>query len=139
MPPRSASLAALRSAEGGPDLNKLAADLLEPVDAVPMPQVVANDHVHVDLVADVVDDDTFMLPIDELIADANGEIVFDNSARLDSVTLVINGPIIAEGIVSAEHVTAMGDSVAGLHFVEFASGKVLYYPSDLDITFVQAA
>ncbi|MFO1074409.1 MAG: hypothetical protein U1E17_17345 [Geminicoccaceae bacterium] len=73
-----------------------------------------------------------MLALQDLIADASGEVVLFNDSGLRSLALVANEPVVEEGQVG-EHVTAAGEDVSGFRFLRFRDGLRLYHQPGLDL------
>ena len=79
-----------------------------------------------------------MLWFEDLLPDANGEIVIVSGGDHPQLSIVTDRKICAEG-VAERHVTAEGVDVAGLHFYTFEGGTKLYYSPDIDLTIAPAA
>jgi hypothetical protein len=78
--------------------------------------------------ADGDDLDVIVLSADDLLPDANNEVVVSGVEGL-SVTILAEESVADEG-VSAEHTTVTGIDVAGLEYVSFSSGLKVYYDRD---------
>jgi hypothetical protein len=76
-----------------------------------------------------------VLRLDEILSDANNEVVLDGGESALPVLLEQAGAIAAQGIAAA-HVTASGEDVTGLAYVTFDSGLTLYFPEDLQVNVV---
>jgi hypothetical protein len=72
------------------------------------------------------------LAMSDLVADADGEVVFFNDSALRRLTIATDAAVVAEGRAGA-HRTAAGQDVTGLHFMTFDNGLTLYYQADLDV------
>lgn len=72
------------------------------------------------------------LSLSDLIADANGEVVFFNDSGFRAIGISSDAPVVAEG-TSGRHVTAGGTNVAGYRYVRFRSGVTLYVESGVDL------
>ena len=72
------------------------------------------------------------LALDDLVPDANGEIVFFNDSGFRSLGIRTDRAVIAEG-QAGTHVTATGDNVSGFSFVRFDNGLTLYFEAGLHL------
>jgi hypothetical protein len=72
------------------------------------------------------------LTLAELVADANGEIVFCNDSGFRRLALTADAAVVADG-QAGTHRTAGGDDVSGFSFVRFDNGLTLYYQEGLDL------
>jgi hypothetical protein len=72
------------------------------------------------------------LALTDLVADANGEIVFFNDSGFRSLAIRTDRRVTAEGQAGA-HVTAAGDNVSGFQFVTFDNGLTLYFDASLHL------
>jgi hypothetical protein len=72
------------------------------------------------------------LALADLVADANGEIVFFNDSGFRSLGIRTDRAVIAEGQVGT-HVTATGENVSGFSFVRFDHGLTLYFEAGLHL------
>lgn len=79
------------------------------------------------------DADHIVLSMQDLLPDANGEIVVLSQQGHLHLSLMTDQRI-AESGVAASHVTADGIDVDGLSFYAFEGGVKLYYSSDVEIT-----
>ncbi|MDZ4735682.1 MAG: hypothetical protein SGJ07_04970 [Rhodospirillaceae bacterium] len=78
-------------------------------------------------------DSRITLSLDDLLPDANNEIVIVGDG--DSLHLsILTDMRICDSGISGEHLTADGVDVAGLCFFAFEDGMRLYYPAELDVT-----
>lgn len=73
------------------------------------------------------------LSIDDLLPDANGEIVIVSGGDNPQLSIISPIPVCDAGI-AAHHVTAEGIDVAGWAFFAFEGGMRLYYSPDIDLT-----
>lgn len=80
------------------------------------------------------DGDHIVLSLDDLLPDANGEIVVlsqeGGQLRLNLMTDLR----VCDSGIAASHVTADGLDVDGLSFYAFEGGTKVYYSSDVEIT-----
>jgi hypothetical protein len=72
------------------------------------------------------------LAMDDLLADANGEIVLFNDSALRRLAITTDAAVVGDGRVGA-HRTATGQDVSGFRFLTFDDGVRLYYEADLDV------
>ena len=72
------------------------------------------------------------LALEDLVSDANGEVVMFNDSGFRTLAIRTESTIVAEGRAD-KHVTAGGEDVSGYHYVSFANGVTLYYPDGLDL------
>ena len=72
------------------------------------------------------------LAMADLLADANGEVVFFNDSGLRRLAITTDAGVVADGRAGA-HRTAAGQDVTGFRFVTFDNGVTLYYQSGLDV------
>jgi hypothetical protein len=72
------------------------------------------------------------LAMSDLVADADGEVVFFNDSGLRRLTIATDAAVVAEGRAGA-HRTAAGQDVTGLRFMTFDNGLRLYYQAGLDV------
>ena len=73
-----------------------------------------------------------VLALDDLLQDANGEIVLYNDSHLPSLALSTTANTVSRGNADF-HVTAAGEDVTGYHFVAFDNGKTIYFQDGLDL------
>ncbi len=78
------------------------------------------------------------LALADLVADANGEIVFFNDSGFRSLAVRTDRRVVADGQAGA-HVTAAGDDVSGFQFVRFDNGLTLYLEAGLHLILPDAA
>jgi hypothetical protein len=72
------------------------------------------------------------LAMSDLVADADGEVVFFNDSGLRRLVIATDAAVVADGRAGA-HRTAAGHDVSGLRFLTFDNGLTLYYQSGLDV------
>ncbi|MGD9741516.1 MAG: hypothetical protein AB7F08_05010 [Dongiaceae bacterium] len=77
--------------------------------------------------------DHIVLSLQDLLPDANGEIVVQAQQGHLHLSLMTDQRI-AEIGVAVSHMTADGFNVDGLSFYAFEGGMKLYYTSDVEIT-----
>lgn len=73
------------------------------------------------------------LSLDDLLPDANGEVVIIGAAGDSHLSIVTEQQVSESGIID-HHVTADGYDVGGLAYHAFESGTTLFYPPDLALT-----
>ena len=73
------------------------------------------------------------LAFEDLLPDANGEIVVTGADLGTQLNIVTDQRICAEGVAES-HVTAGGLDVAGLAFFAFEGGTRLYYSAEIEVT-----
>jgi hypothetical protein len=72
------------------------------------------------------------LAMSDLVADADGEVVFFNDSGLRRLSIATDAAVVADGRAGA-HRTAAGQDVSGLRFMTFDNGLTLYYQAGLDV------
>ena len=77
------------------------------------------------------DPDTIVLELADLLPDASGEVVL--FAEEDFPVNIVANEGITEAGVAAEHVTATGVDVTGLHFYSFEGGLTLYSSANVHV------
>ncbi|SNB74212.1 hypothetical protein SAMN07250955_111104 [Arboricoccus pini] len=77
-------------------------------------------------------DQPLLLSVDDLIVDANGEIVIFSGDGIDAVTLT-GATVTHTGRVEF-HRTAAGDDVAGFQFLTFDNGMTIFHDPQLRVT-----
>jgi hypothetical protein len=77
--------------------------------------------------------DHITLSLDDLLPDANGEIVVMNPQGQLHLNLVTDLQISESGVADS-HFTADGTDVNGLSFFAFEGGMKLYYSHEVEIT-----
>ncbi|MGH6930980.1 MAG: hypothetical protein ACREEE_00950 [Dongiaceae bacterium] len=73
------------------------------------------------------------LSLNDLLPDANGEIVIVSDGDTPTLSIVTELRVCDAGMAS-HHVTAEGVEVSGLAFYAFEGGTRLYYSPDIDLT-----
>lgn len=73
------------------------------------------------------------LAFEDLLPDANGEIVVMGHGFGTQLSILTDQRVCAEGVADS-HVTADGLDVAGLAYFAFEGGTKLYYSSDIEVT-----
>lgn len=77
------------------------------------------------------------LSLDDLLPDANGEVVIVSVGGEAALSIVTDERIRQAGMADG-HVTADGFDVGGFAFCAFENGKTLYYSPDLNLTIAQS-
>lgn len=77
-------------------------------------------------------DGVLTLALDDLLADANGEIVLFNDSNMRAVALETSQKVLKQG-EALTHETAGGDDVTGFHFMSFENGTTLYFQDGLNV------
>jgi hypothetical protein len=75
------------------------------------------------------------LALDDLVRDANGEVVLFNDSGQRALAIATHARVLEEGEVG-RHVTAAGEDVSGFRFLVFDNGLKLYHPPGLDLILV---
>lgn len=75
------------------------------------------------------------LSLDDLVADARGEIVLFNDSGLRAMTVAARPAVIEHGR-SERHVTLAGEDVTGFRFLTFADGTKLFFDPMLHLEIV---
>ena len=73
------------------------------------------------------------LSLNDLLPDANGEIVIVSSGDTPTLSLLTELRICESG-VAGSHVTAEGVEVGGLSFYTFEGGTRVYFSPEIDLT-----
>lgn len=73
------------------------------------------------------------LAFEDLLPDANGEIVVMGDGFGTQLSILTDQRICAEGVADS-HVTADGLDVAGLAYFAFEGGTKLYYSPEIEVT-----
>ena len=76
------------------------------------------------------------LSLDDLLPDANGEIVIMGAEDGFRLSIVTDQRVCDSGVIT-QHVTADGYDVGGLSYYAFEGGTTLYYSKDLALTIAQ--
>lgn len=82
-------------------------------------------------------DNILELPINSLIKDKNGEVVFSETAGFGGIRLVGSEVVVSEGR-SPSHITASGFDVRGFSYKRLGSGMIVYYPDFVRLDVVPA-
>ena len=82
--------------------------------------------------------DRIILRLEELVEDANGEVVLFNDSHLASLAVATAGTAVERG-EAGRHVTASGEDVSGFNYIAFDNGVRLYFPEGLDLVIIQDA
>ena len=77
------------------------------------------------------------LAFDDLLPDANGEIVIVSHGDSPQLSIVTDRPVCDSGVADS-HVTAEGIDVAGWAYYTFEGGTRLYYSPDIDLIIAPA-
>lgn len=78
-------------------------------------------------------DTPITLAFEDLLPDANGEIVVLGDGFGTQLSILTDQRICAEGVADS-HVTADGLDVAGLAYFAFEGGTKLYYSPEIEVT-----
>lgn len=78
------------------------------------------------------------LELNDLLQDANGEVVLFNDSHLPALAVRTESQPVDTGAVG-QHVTAAGDDVTGFRFVAFDDGTRLYYQDSLHLVILDNA
>ena len=73
-------------------------------------------------------DEAMVLTLEDLFPDENGEVVISTDGDVP-INLIASDAVDHSG-VAADHVTAIGIDVSGLHFHTFESGLTIYFEQD---------
>lgn len=76
--------------------------------------------------------DGVVLALDDLVADARGEIVLFNDSGLRVLTLEASIAVVGEGR-SGRHVTSTGADVSGWRYLAFGNGIKLFFDPELTL------
>jgi hypothetical protein len=80
-------------------------------------------------------DDALALSVEDLLPDANGNVVLFNDAGVTEMSIVSERPVIDSGIVAEETAALYGD-VEGMAYYHFDSGPTLYCPLDIHVSII---
>jgi hypothetical protein len=86
-----------------------------------------------DAPAAVADDESWVLDLGDLIADAQGEVVVGDMGGAQ-LTITAASSVASQGQAEG-HVTQDGVDVSGLQFVTFENGITLYYDDGVHLSF----
>ena len=70
------------------------------------------------------------LDLADLVADANGAVVFCNDSGFRNLAIRTDSKVVANGQAEA-HVTAAGEDVSGFQYLTFDNGLTLFYEEGL--------
>ena len=77
-------------------------------------------------------DERMVLRLQDLVEDANGEVVLFNDSHLARLALATDVAPVERG-EAGPHVTAAGEDVSGFHFIAFGNGLKLFFQEGLDL------
>ena len=72
------------------------------------------------------------LALADLVADANGAVVFCNDSGFRNLAIRTDSKVVANGQAEA-HVTAAGEDVSGFQYLTFDNGLTLFYEEGLHV------
>lgn len=72
------------------------------------------------------------LRMSDLVADADGEVVFFNDSGLRRLAIATDAAVVGDGRAGV-HRTAAGQNVSGFRFLTFDNGVTFYYEAGLDV------
>lgn len=72
------------------------------------------------------------LALSDLVADADGEVVFFNDSGLRRLAIATDAAVVGDGRAGV-HRTAAGQNVRGFCFLTFDNGVTFYYEAGLDV------
>jgi hypothetical protein len=81
-------------------------------------------------------DDVIALSLDDLLPDANGNVVLFNDAGVTEMSIVAERPVVDSGIAGEGAGLSAGAEVAGMAYYSFDSGPTLYCPLDLHVSII---
>lgn len=81
-------------------------------------------------------DDAIALSLDDLLPDANGNVVLFNDAGVTEMSIVAERPVVDSGIAGEGAGTTGSADVAGMAYYSFDSGPTLYCPLDLHVSII---
>ena len=79
--------------------------------------------------------DQLALSLEDLLPDANGNVVLFNDAGVTEMSIVSEKPVVDSGIAGEQAESEIGD-VAGMAYYSFDSGPTLYCPLDVHVSIV---
>jgi hypothetical protein len=79
--------------------------------------------------------DQLALSLDDLLPDANGNVVLFNDAGVTEMSIVSERPVVDTGIAGEEVAADIGD-VTGMAYYSFDSGPTLYCPMDVHVSII---
>lgn len=80
-------------------------------------------------------DDALALSIDDLLPDANGNVVLFNDAGVTEMSILSGRPVIDSGVVG-DGASPEGGDMAGMAYYSFDSGPTLYLPIDIHVSII---
>ena len=78
------------------------------------------------------------LALADLVADANGAVVFCNDSGFRNLAIRTDSQVVANGQAEA-HVTAAGEDVSGFQYLTFDNGLTLFYEEGLHVIVASGA
>jgi hypothetical protein len=79
--------------------------------------------------------DQLALSLDDLLPDANGNVVLFNDAGVTEMSIVSERPVVDTGIAGEGVAADIGD-VTGMAYYSFDSGPTLYCPMDVHVSII---
>ena len=79
--------------------------------------------------------DQLALSLEDLLPDANGNVVLFNDAGVTEMSIISEKPVVNSGIVGEQAAVEVGD-VAGMVYYSFDSGPTLYCPLDVHVSII---
>lgn len=79
--------------------------------------------------------DQLALSLEDLLPDANGNVVLFNDAGVTEMSIISEKPVVDSGI-AGEEVAAEVGNVAGMAYYSFDSGPTLYCPLDVHVSII---
>ncbi len=79
--------------------------------------------------------DQLALSLEDLLPDANGNVVLFNDAGVTEMSILSEKPVVDSGIAGDEVAAEIGD-VTGMAFYSFDSGPTLYCPLDVHVSII---
>ena len=79
--------------------------------------------------------DQLALSLEDLLPDANGNVVLFNDAGVTEMSIISEKPVVNSGIVGEQAAAEVGD-VAGMVYYSFDSGPTLYCPLDVHVSII---
>lgn len=81
-------------------------------------------------------DDAIALSLDDLLPDANGNVVLFNDAGVTEMSILAERPVVDSGIAGEGAPASGGADVAGMAYYSFDSGPTLYCPLDIHVSII---
>jgi hypothetical protein len=113
-------------------LQQLARDLLDESADLPMPGGAASFAASPEGGAHLCAPAAFILSLEDIVSDGNGEVVLLNDAGLTHLAIATDASVVTRG-VALDHTVATGQDVGGFEYVTFATGVTLYYPEGVEL------